>query len=1102
MALTIGELVGYVSMDTSGVDEGLAQGEKSMGKFKAAAAAAAAGAGVAFMAALNEAMEQEQVVDRLSAQLSATPEEAAKYGKIAGHMYANAVTEDVQGAADAIRATMSSGLLPTNATTAQIEAISTQVSDLANTFELDLGQSANAVGQLMKNKLAPDAQTALDVMTRGMQVMGPRADDLADTFNEYSPIFAKMGLSAQQATGLLSQGMKAGARDTDTVADAIKEFSIRAIDGSKASSEAYKTLGLDAEAMTAQIAKGGKGASDGMQLVLDKLRGMKDPVKQDAAAVGLFGTKAEDMKATLMSLNPDTAVAALGKVAGASENVGNTLRDSAGVKIEQFKRKIQETFVHAVGGFAIPKIQALIDKVQAFKNSPEFEVMKTAVMNIGTALMNVGRAIMDVVTGLAPLGGMILGAATAAASFVNSIPPGWLTGIAAGLAAIVLAVKAYQTYVLIAAAVTRGWAIAQGLLNVVMMLNPVGLVVAAIIALVAIIVIAWNKSETFRDVVKGVWEAIKTGIKAAVDFLVGVFQWFADLGSKIGQWFTDAKDRAIMKMAEMVIWLQGLPGRVMASIASLAVSLVTSAQQWWQSFKDRSIAMAVALVTWLVGLPGRIINSIKSLATSLASSAARWWQSFKDKSVQLALALVSWLAGLPGRIISSISSLASSLASSASRAWSSFKDAAIRKAAELIVYVRGLPGKITSGIGNLGSLLLEKGRNVVQGLWNGISGMGGWIKDKIMGWARSVIPGPIAKALGIASPSKVTKAQGQWIARGLLEGLLGSTKQIKAASLKISDIIADALSGKKNKTKRNNLLAMVNKQTKALTTLANREVAVANKLKAANANLANLTKARADLVAEVRKGVLEAGDITKIQPGNNGKLQVFDIVTQMQAAVVKAQNFARNLAALKKKGLRADLIAQIAQAGVEGGSAAAEALAQATPDSIKQVNNLQGQLVTAANNAGNVAGDAMYKTGIDAAKGLVKGLQKEQKSIEAQMLKIAKGMTAAIKKALGIKSPSRVFADEVGRMVPRGALVGIEKELPALNRAVSGMIVPPTGLGVRAGASSPVSSTTATPVVRVVVDPAAASGDDLLKWLRKTIRIEAGGNVQVALGKS
>jgi hypothetical protein len=35
--------------------------------------------------------------------------------------------------------------------------------------------------------------------------------------------------------------------------------------------------------------------------------------------------------------------------------------------------------------------------------------------------------------------------------------------------------------------------------------------------------------------------------------------------------------------------------------------------------------------------------------------------------------------------------------------------------------------------------------------------------------------------------------------------------------------------------------------------------------------------------------------------------------------------------------------------------------------------------------------------------------------------------------------------------------------------------------------------------VRVVVDPAATSGDDLVRWLRKTIRVQ-GGSVQAVLG--
>jgi len=58
-------------------------------------------------------------------------------------------------------------------------------------------------------------------------------------------------------------------------------------------------------------------------------------------------------------------------------------------------------------------------------------------------------------------------------------------------------------------AVTKGWAIAQTLLNVAMSLNPIGLVVVGIAALTTALVTAWNKSEAFRSTILGLWEASK-----------------------------------------------------------------------------------------------------------------------------------------------------------------------------------------------------------------------------------------------------------------------------------------------------------------------------------------------------------------------------------------------------------------------------------------------------------------------------------------------------------------------------------------------------------------------------------------------------------------
>lgn len=67
------------------------------------------------------------------------------------------------------------------------------------------------------------------------------------------------------------------------------------------------------------------------------------------------------------------------------------------------------------------------------------------------------------------------------------------------------AILAYKTVVF----VTELWSKAQMLLNIAMAMNPIGLVVAGIAALVIGIAIAWNKFEGFRKVVYGLWGAFK-----------------------------------------------------------------------------------------------------------------------------------------------------------------------------------------------------------------------------------------------------------------------------------------------------------------------------------------------------------------------------------------------------------------------------------------------------------------------------------------------------------------------------------------------------------------------------------------------------------------
>jgi tape measure domain-containing protein len=81
--------------------------------------------------------------------------------------------------------------------------------------------------------------------------------------------------------------------------------------------------------------------------------------------------------------------------------------------------------------------------------------------------------------------------------------------------AISVAMKAWRVAQLLATG-------AQWALNAAMTANPIGLIVAGLVALGVAVVIAYRKSETFRAIVQGAWAGIQTAAAAAWNFLSGV----------------------------------------------------------------------------------------------------------------------------------------------------------------------------------------------------------------------------------------------------------------------------------------------------------------------------------------------------------------------------------------------------------------------------------------------------------------------------------------------------------------------------------------------------------------------------------------------------
>lgn len=78
--------------------------------------------------------------------------------------------------------------------------------------------------------------------------------------------------------------------------------------------------------------------------------------------------------------------------------------------------------------------------------------------------------------------------------------------------------------------------------------------------------------------------------------------------------------------------------------------------------------------------------------------------------------------------------------------------------------------KITSTIADLPHKMADSGRNLVEGLWNGITGAGDWLKSKISEFGSGIIDG-FKESFGIHSPSTVMRdSVGKFLAQGISIG--------------------------------------------------------------------------------------------------------------------------------------------------------------------------------------------------------------------------------------------------------------------------------------------------------------------------------------------
>jgi phage-related protein len=436
--------------------------------------------------------------------------------------------------------------------------------------------------------------------------------------------------------------------------------------------------------------------------------------------------------------------------------------------------------------------------------------------------------------------------------------------------------------------------------------------------------------------------------------------------------------------------------------------------------------------------------------------------------------VVRLFTSLPGQIFTALGSLAGKLRERASGAGSALLKALRDKIGDAVEAAKGLPGRAKDALGSLGGYLADSGRALIQGFIDGITSKIGAVTDavgSVVGAARDLFPGSPAKKgpfsgrgwvlysgraigeglakgiaqragmarrsaeglvdgvvtttnglLGIASPSKVFTQIGRQTGQGFIKGLTGERARISSTAKTIISSITKAFRGTGSRTD-DRLVALVQRGNVRLQSLAKQRDAIAQRI-------ADAQKFASDLAGRARAS---GGLASIVQPDFFAPSY---IEKEMRKSLAQIKSFTANVTKLQKKGLSKDLIRQILELGPEAGAQFAASLAGADAATIKRFNKLQSQIGSASSKLGKQGADMLFDSGKKAGQGFLTGLKAQQKQIEQLMLRIAKGMQKAIRKALGIRSPSRVMST-VGRMTVLGLEGGITRMVPAVDEAMA-----------------------------------------------------------------
>ncbi|SNS16310.1 phage tail tape measure protein, TP901 family, core region [Humidesulfovibrio mexicanus] len=451
------------------------------------------------------------------------------------------------------------------AASAKIATSREELQEFASTaaqMAVAFGMSAADAGQRMSSWRAKMGLSQAEVVALS-DAINHLGNNMAADPLKTSEVVERVGAVAKTAglatheIAAMAAGFVAASPSPEIAATGMKNFLLTLAKGtamSKDQKESFARLGFDPKLLASDMQK---DAETTVLRVLTALRRMPE-AEQASLLSEMFGTESLGAIAPMLQ-NLDGLKKAFGNVAKAESYAGSMTKEyesrSATTKNALLRlRRGAESLGIGVGSVMLPPLAAGADAVST---------LLTPVIAAAEQFPMLTTAVMGVVTGL-----VVLKVGAIACGYAATIlSDGWLIakGVIAALRPTVIATNAALVWnrgVAIASAVaTKTMTVAQWALNAAMTANPIGLVIAGVVALGAAVWALYTYCEPVRRVLDGLWDgvsakataawgAVTGGARAVVDWLGSLSLY--DVGVKLLTTFTEGIKAVAMAPVEAV----------------------------------------------------------------------------------------------------------------------------------------------------------------------------------------------------------------------------------------------------------------------------------------------------------------------------------------------------------------------------------------------------------------------------------------------------------------------------------------------------------------------------------------------------------------------